>query len=419
MIGRCILKKQSRSVRSACFRKKEGDDRMDRRNFIKSAIGGTAGIAGGALNARPSKPEQKIVYRTLGKTGLRVPVISMGVMNADNPRLVKAALDAGILHLDTAHGYQRGRNEEMIGTVIKSRPRDSFIIATKVPGGDSDRKTGAYTDEDAPEEFLEKLDISLERLGLKYVDILYLHSVKSRVGALHEPLMEALLKAKQTGKARFIGLSTHRREPEVIRAAIESSVYEVVLTAYNFKQDHHDDVGRAIEEAGAAGLGIVAMKTIPGGGFLDKERQIPLNVRAALKWVLENEHVHTTIPGFTTFDQMNTDLGVMDDLSMNADERKDLEEAMSMQGLYCQGCESCLPRCPKNMPVPDLMRAYMYAYGYKNRQAAHDLISGMDIPAGGCDTCDQCTVVCKKSFSVREKIEDIIRITDVPREFVV
>jgi succinate dehydrogenase/fumarate reductase-like Fe-S protein len=64
------------------------------------------------------------------------------------------------------------------------------------------------------------------------------------------------------------------------------------------------------------------------------------------------------------------------------------------------------------------MRAYMYAYGYKNRQAAHDLVSGMDIPAGGCDTCDQCTVVCKKSFGVREKIEDIIRITGVPREFV-
>jgi predicted aldo/keto reductase-like oxidoreductase len=288
-----------------------------------------------------------------------------------------------------------------------------------VPGGKSDRKTGAYTDEDAPEEFIEKLDISLNRLGLEYVDILYLHSVKSRSGALHEPLMEALLKAKRTGKTRFIGLSTHRREPEVIRAAVESKVYEVVLTAYNFKQDHHEEVGRAIEEAGEAGLGIVAMKTIPGGGYLDKERQVPLNIKAALKWVLQNKHVHTTIPGFNTFDQLQTDLEVMHDLSLSAEEHKDLEEAMSMQGLYCQGCETCLQQCPGNMPIPDLMRSYMYAYGYRNREAARELITKLEIPAGGCDTCSECAVVCRKSFSIKKKIEDIVRIKDVPQEFLV
>ncbi len=392
---------------------------MDRRTFIKTTIGGTTGLVGsGAIYARTQGPEREIIYRTLGKTGIRIPVVSMGVMNAENPNLVKAALDAGILHLDTAHKYQRGRNEKMIGEVLKGRARDSFVIATKVPGGDTDKKTGAYTDEDAPEEFLENLDISLERLGLKYVDILYLHSVKSRVGTLHEPLMEALLKAKKIGKTRFIGLSTHSHEPEVIRAAIESEVYEVVLTAYNFKQDHHEEVGRAIEEAGKAGLGIVAMKTIPGGGYMDKEKQKPLNAQAALKWVLQNEHVHTTIPGFTTFDQLKTDIEVMHDMVLNENEGKDLEEAMSLQGMYCQGCESCLPQCPRNMPVSELMRAYMYAYGYKNRSAAYDLVTSLKIPAGGCDDCSDCKVNCAKSFNVQDNMRNIIKLANVPREFV-
>ncbi len=63
--------------------------------------------------------------RRLGRTGLEVPLVSMGVMNADNPNLVKAALDGGMVLLDTAHGYQEGRNEEMLGTVTVPR---EFLI---------------------------------------------------------------------------------------------------------------------------------------------------------------------------------------------------------------------------------------------------------------------------------------------------
>ena len=65
-------------------------------------------------------------------------------MNADIDGLVRGALDAGMVHLDTAHGYQRGRNEEMIGRVLKGRPRESFVIATKVWDG---RRTGLFSAE--------------------------------------------------------------------------------------------------------------------------------------------------------------------------------------------------------------------------------------------------------------------------------
>jgi hypothetical protein len=93
-----------------------------RRDFLKVGLSGPAGLliidsARAQQIKQDEKPGggNKFVYRTLGKTGLRVPVVSLGVMNADNPELVEAALKAGITLLDTAHGYQRGRNEEMIG----------------------------------------------------------------------------------------------------------------------------------------------------------------------------------------------------------------------------------------------------------------------------------------------------------------
>jgi len=232
-----------------------------RRDFFRKGLTGLVGIAiapamvSAEISAaeKAGKKQRKIERRTLGKTKLELPVVSMGVMNADNPDLVRAALDAGIGYLDTANYYQRGRNEEMIGGVLKGRPRDSFAIGTKVLGSPLDRKTGLYSKEATAEPFIEKFETSLKRLGLDHVEILFHHNVVRKGGALHEPYLTALQELKKQGKARFVGVSTHMNEPEVIRAAIESGVYDVVLTAYNFRQPHVTEVEKAIAEANEAG----------------------------------------------------------------------------------------------------------------------------------------------------------------------
>ncbi|MCI4445946.1 MAG: aldo/keto reductase [Candidatus Aminicenantes bacterium] len=351
----------------------------------------------------PGGRREGFIYRTLGKTGVVLPVVSMGVMNADNPELVRAALDAGLVHLDTAHGYQRGRNEEMIGQVIKGRPRDSFFIATKVK-------------ED--EKFMEMLDLSLKRLGLDYVDILYLHNLSKRDNVLKPENLEVMEKAKKSGKARFIGVSTHANEPEVIRAAIEAKIYDVVLSGYNFRKDYIKDLDEAIAEATAAGIGIIAMKTL-AGAFWDKQRTQPINTKAALKWALNNPNITTAIPGMTTFDQLKTDVEVAKDIKLSAEEIRDLKlgERAGLSGLYCQGCQRCIPQCPKALPIPEMMRAYMYAYGYKNLGAAYELVSSINLPDNPCAGCDECVVSCAFKFDVRERIMDINRLKAVPADF--
>ena len=100
-------------------------EKFNRRRFLKTGIAGAAGVAVLSTEfaeGKPSKQEKKIIYRTLGKTGIKVPVIGMGVMNANNPALIKAAMDKGITFYDTANGYQNGRNEEMLGEDLKIIP---------------------------------------------------------------------------------------------------------------------------------------------------------------------------------------------------------------------------------------------------------------------------------------------------------
>ena len=391
---------------------------IGRRDFMKSTVAGMGGFVYLSSNEKGDKKQQKerkIIYRTLGKTGIKLPVISMGVMNADNPNLVRSALDNGIVHLDTAHIYQRGQNERMIGDVLKGRPRDSYVIATKVQIPKR-LKEFLFPSERATEETLfEQLDKSLKRLGLEYVDILYNHDISGRKSALFEPILKAMGKAKSRGKTRFVGVSTHSNEPEVIQAAIDSKIYDVILTSCNFRQKHSIQVREAVAKAAQAGLGIVAMKVM--GGTVNDNSPGAKNTAAALKWVLRDPNIHTSILGFTTFDQMNMDLAVMDNLSLTDSERKDLQIEASVPGLYCQGCGQCVHQCYGKLPIPDLMRAYMYTYGYRQSALAKDLVVSLDLPRQICEDCSLCPVKCVNGWNIAGKIRDIIRLRDVPPEF--
>ncbi len=382
---------------------------LNRRTFLRNTIVGASGAFFAAPAFAHIKSQQadttpkKLIRRTLGRTGIVLPIVSMGVMRADNPALVKAALKGGVVHLDTAHGYMRGKNEEMLGELLKDYPRDSFVISTKLPPGDH-------------EEMVSRMDISLQRLKMKQVDILYLHGPDSKNAVLDPGYLELMKGFKASGKTRFIGVSVHRNEPEVIQAVIEAGVYDVVLTSINFKQDHYADVRAAIAKAAKAGVGVVAMKTM-AGGFLDKDRSKPVNCTAALKWVLQDENVTTAIPGVTTFDMLAENLRVNEDLAMSEKEKADLAYAGSEKGLYCQGCEQCLRDCRKGLPIPEMMRAYMYTYGYGSPALGRELMETAKVQADPCRDCGDCPVVCSKGFNIHEKIADISRLRNVPEEF--
>ena len=397
---------------------------IGRRDFLKSSLASVGGFVYLSSADKPlqekleakKKTEKRFPYRVLGKTGIRMPVITMGVMNTDNPNLVRAALDAGMYHLDTASTYQRGTNEAMIGEVLKGRPRDSFAISTKarLPG---DRKTGAIFPEGTEDDFTKKIDTSLKNLGLDYVDIYHHHGIQGREAALFEPVLKALDKAKKAGKIRFPGITTHRNEPEVIRAAIESKVYDVVLPAYNYRQQHAPEMRKAIAEAAKAGLGVIAMKAIGGnvgGSYAEKT----IDARAGLKWTLQDPNVHTVIAGFTTFDQMKLDLEVMKDITLTQSEKDHLRQAAQAPGLYCQGCGQCLGQCARNLPIPDLMRAYMYVYGYRNLVEAQDLLFSLNLPADLCADCSSCPIKCSNRWDVSTRIRDVARLREVPPDFV-
>jgi predicted aldo/keto reductase-like oxidoreductase len=397
-----------------------------RRDFLKTGASGLAGAAMLASGACSPKSEEDspaartFIYRTLGRTGLRLPVVSMGSDYAIN--LVRTALDEGIIYVHTSSGYSGGNHERLLGRVFQGMPRDSFVVATNpdLPyrmerGRSRSMDVGTGVD---PKLVSESIDGSLERLGLDYVDIYYLASVGRREVTLHQPYIDAFDKLKREGKTRFVGVTTHANEPEVIRGATESGFWDVVLTAYNFRQTHRDEVRAAIGQAAEAGLGIVAMKT-QAGVYWDRARTQKINMKAALKWVLQDENVHTTIPAFSNFQEMEDDLSVMGDLKLTLEEKRELArgDEMGFSGLYCQQCGRCLPQCPANMDIPTLMRGYMYAFGYQKPKKARETLRAWTPGEVMCRNCATCDVTCSLGFDVRTRALDVARILEVSEEF--
>ena len=389
---------------------------INRRDFLRlSATGVGAFMLPGAVASTLAKaPEGEaasndIPKRVLGRTGIELPILSMGVMRADNPNVVRAAYNSGIFHFDTANGYQNGRNEEMLGSFFEGKPRESFFIATK-----------AKFDESFPanfeEDFNGKLATSLRRLKIDCVDIFYAHSIGGLDAINNDRLVNAMKKIKDKGQARFLGFSTHANKPEQIDAAIEAGIYDVILLSYNFKMDNLPATDAAIERAAKAGIGLVAMKTMTGG-VEDAAGKKKIDARACLKWVWQNPHITTAIPGFANYDEFEECMAAAADTALTADERKYLASLRNREMLFCQQCGQCREQCPAGLPIPDIMRAYMYAYGYKHAQLAKETLAELNLPENACSNCGTCPVQCTAGFNVGRKIAAVTPVLDIPNEF--
>ena len=411
---------------------KKTNNGYSRREFLLKSVGGAAaagllGKSGLKLEAQaPPKdgqvPDTKSqpIMRVLGKTGIRVPIVSMGVMNADNPALVKRSFEMGIRHFDTAWGYQRGKNEEMVGSVLQElKARDQAVIATKVPPGRPEMMD-QMGDKLIEEEFLGRLDQSLARLQTDHVDILYMHNISDPKELKRPGLLSAIEKAKKMKKALHVGFSTHRNMAECIEAAVPAGHFEVILTAINYSMVDDKAMLGAMSKAAKAGIGLVAMKTQCKQAWYRESQSAETQQKyyegtiwqtALLKWALRLESITTAIPGYTTFEQLETDWPVAFNLDFSTEEVKFLGDRgiQLALGHVCRQCGGCLGTCPAGADVPALVRAHMYAADYGNflemRRALDEIPSGRGLQA--CANCNECTALCVRGVRISRRLAEL------------
>ena len=288
---------------------------IDRKEFLQKSTIGIAGlsIAGcpSSGKLRQSTAKNSLHYRTLGRTGLKVSFVAHGASRVEVPSVVKHGIDHGINFIDTGRMYAQGRNEEMIGKVVKD-VRNNIIIQSKFIKGLIHNKAG----------ILKSIEESLKALQTDYIDIILIHDASSEDDIFSSEVHEALTKAKENGKIRFTGFSTHKHQSETLNSARKSGFYDVAMVTYNhsgyYKHfetaeiDSWDQTAleKEIEKAVKEGMGIVAMKTCSAGPYKEKGNS-KATFSSALKWIRNNPHISTTVPLMANFAEVEEDVQAM------------------------------------------------------------------------------------------------------------
>lgn len=374
---------------------------MNRRDFLKfGVIGTTSALMSweGEAAAAQKKPAGSFsfpepVYRTLGRTGLKITVVSFGAMLTPEPEVIRVALDHGVNYIDTARSYGGGRNEEVVAKAIKGI-RNRVTVATKI-------EWRARTKGD----MIRSVETSLRTLETDTIDVIQLHSLSSRERIFEPEMRETLLALRKQGKVRFFGVTTHTNEADVVNALVDDPdrFFDMALVKYNFRSG--EDTKQAIARAARAGIGIVAMKTQAGGYKTDALGPISPH-QAALKWALSDRNVTAAIPGMRDMAELREDIAVMGMRLTLADGLILRCYGAATASRYCHLCGLCEESCPRGVAISVVNRSLMYAEAYRNAELARDTYG--EIPssasASACTDCGHCVARCANGLDISAKM---------------
>jgi predicted aldo/keto reductase-like oxidoreductase len=158
----------------------------------------------------------------------------------------------------------------------------------------------------------------------------------------------------------------------------------------------------------------VAMKVMAGGFRTAKPGQKLYDtlkrdgaMLSALKWVLKNKNVGTTVPSITDMEQLDENLKAMTVPFSDADQKILFAQLEYIRPLYCRTCGNCAGKCPKGLPVSDMLRYLSYSEGYGQYQLGREnfLALPSQVRDVRCKDCGTCSIHCPNGVRVAERLQ--------------
>jgi predicted aldo/keto reductase-like oxidoreductase len=250
----------------------------DRRTFLKTMAVATAGIMvakptlSGCSAAVSDRMGELLPQRLLGSTGEKVTMLGLGGAHIgiimDEPtseKVIEAAIEGGIRFFDNAWGYADGLAEERFGKFLVPKYRDISFIMTKTPA-----RSG--------EKAMEHLETSLKRMKTDYIDLWQIHSVNTKEDVdrrLQDGVVDALVKAKESGKVRYVGFTGHNDYRTHSYVLEKTDVLETCQMPVNcFDPNYESFIINVLPALVERNMGVIAMKSLSNGGFFGGTRHM-------------------------------------------------------------------------------------------------------------------------------------------------
>jgi hypothetical protein len=361
---------------------------LSRRDFLRTAgavgagalLSGSRVFAQGSPAAAATQPAAgdalTVPTRPFGKTGMNVSMLSLGGIFdiLRNQLVLKQAYKWGITYWDTANSYQDGNSEMGIGMYLEANPehRKNLCLVTKTSVRDS-------------AGISQELQTSLERLKTDYIDMYFIHGVRSpkELTQYSQEWKTWVEKAKAEKKIRFFGFSTHSNMEENLQAASSLGFIDGIMLTYNFRIMDTDKMKSAVDACAKAGIGLTAMKTQgaksrraasqPAGA---EEAELAMVERfakrgfndhqARLKAIWENPNIASICSQMPNLGILQSNYqAAVDKTALSRTDKELLRQYAAVTcSSYCAGCGNTCQAASGGLPVADVMRFLMYHNDY-------------------------------------------------------
>ena len=323
----------------------------------------------------------------LGATALEISEIGFGgipiipLPREDAVSVVKHCFDLGITFFDTANMYPT--SEEKLGVALKS-VRGEVVIATKTAQRDAKGAT-------------DHLDLSLKQLQTDWIDVYQLHNV-SNEEALNQVLApqgayEAVSKARDAGKIRFIGISSH--SIATATEALKTGLFQTLQFPFNFIES--DPADKLFPLASQNQMGIIGMKPL-GGGILE---------RADLCFRFLQQHRYVVpIPGIRAKKEADEIIELYRNVEpLSEADLKDIENIRSALGeKFCHRCEYCMP-CEQGVQISSVLM-FQAAAKRLSREGVKGWIGKAMQSVEQCIECGECEQKCPYHLPISDLLKE-------------
>lgn len=330
-----------------------------------------------------------MMYRILGKTGLRVSAVGFGgipiqrVSGAQVRPLMEKLVEKGINYIDTARGYTV--SEAYLGAALEGL-RDQFILATKSMSR-------------SREAMAKDIETSLANLRTNYIDLYQLHNIKSdadfALAFSDGGAVAAIRDAIRAGKVGHLGATAHSADS--FRRLLEYPEIETIMFPYNIVESQGEEL---MARAAAQNVGVIAMKPLAGGNITDGT--------LAMRYILQNPNCTLAIPGMADAAEIEQNAAAAERTGpLTAQEQAAVERVRSeLSGNFCRRCGYCAP-CTVGIDIPSLFILEGYLKHYDLADWARARYESTAVKASACIQCGKCEPRCPYGLPIREKLKGV------------
>jgi len=353
----------------------------------------------------------------LGFGCMRFPTESEESQTIDEVRaekMIDFAYEHGVNYFDTAYPYHNEQSEPFIGKVLAKYPRESFYLATKMPGWKIESA------DDAKMIFNEQL----RRCRVEYFDFYLCHALSEKNIEPYklDGVMPFLKRMKEEGKIRHLGFSFHDT-PEMLEKIVAMFDWDFCLLQINYLDWSFQDAKRQYEIAKKNDLPVMVMEPVRGGALaqLNEEARKILKRAApdesiaswAFRYAASLEQVMVILSGMSDEKQITDNIKTLSDFKpLGHKEQEALQKALNVfmesNTVPCTKCDYCMP-CPEGVDIPGVFTIYneyridkrdnFFVHRYEQLGEAKD--------ASNCTACGACLEKCPQKIDIPARMDEI------------